>query len=169
MDVSDVSLTRASIHEASIIHEMQVKAFLPLLQKYQDYDTSPANEPVERIVSRLNQPITDYYFIMMSSISVGAVRIVRLQNNAFRVSPIFILPEYQGLGIAQKVFELLERQYEAARRWELDTILQERGNCYLYEKLGYRRTGKSEVINDKMTIVFYEKPMSDCAEQWDIL
>ncbi|MFC3800247.1 GNAT family N-acetyltransferase [Cohnella sp. GCM10012308] len=136
MDVSNVSLARAS----------------------------PANEPVERIVSRLNQPITDYYFIRMSSLSVGAVRIVRLQNNTFRVSPIFVLPEYQGLGIAQQVFALLEQKYEEAERWELDTILQERGNCYLYEKLGCRRTGKSEVINDKMTIVFYEKLMSDCAD-----
>ncbi|MEE3499688.1 MAG: N-acetyltransferase, partial [Ruminococcus bromii] len=30
-------------------------------------------------------------------------------------------------------------------------------NCYLYEKLGYLQTGKTEQINDRMTIVFYEK------------
>jgi hypothetical protein len=40
---------------------------------------------------------------------------------------------------------------------KLDTILQEKDNCYLYEKLGYRQTSKTEIINDKMTIVFYEK------------
>jgi hypothetical protein len=39
----------------------------------------------------------------------------------------------------------------------LDTILQEAGNCYLYEKLGYKKTGKTEKINDKMDIVYYEK------------
>lgn len=40
---------------------------------------------------------------------------------------------------------------------KLDTILQEKGNRYLYEKLGYRQTGKTEQINDKMMIVYYEK------------
>ena len=40
---------------------------------------------------------------------------------------------------------------------KLDTILQEKGNCCLYEKLGYHQTGKTEQINDKMTIVYYEK------------
>ncbi|MBP5280061.1 MAG: hypothetical protein J6Z03_06220 [Erysipelotrichaceae bacterium] len=41
--------------------------------------------------------------------------------------------------------------------WCLDTILQEKGNCYLYEKLGYNQTGKVDKINDKMDIVYYEK------------
>jgi len=39
----------------------------------------------------------------------------------------------------------------------LDTILEEAGNCHLYEKIGYMKTGKTEVINEKMTLVFYEK------------
>ncbi|PZT54713.1 GNAT family acetyltransferase [Paenibacillus silvae] len=47
--------------------------------------------------------------------------------------------------------------YNDVAVWELATILQERGNCYLYEKLGYQQTGETKEINDKMTIVFYEK------------
>ena len=35
--------------------------------------------------------------------------------------------------------------------------LQEEGNCHLYEKLGYYRTGHTEKINDVMTLVFYRK------------
>lgn len=50
--------------------------------------------------------------------------------------------------------------YSDAKIWELDTILQEKGNCYLYEKIGYTQTGKMKPINDKMTIVSYEKEMS---------
>ena len=26
-----------------------------------------------------------------------------------------------------------------------------------YEKLGYKKTGKTEIINDRLTLVFYEK------------
>lgn len=48
-------------------------------------------------------------------------------------------------------------QLHGSGNWELDTILQEEGNCYLYEKMGYHRTGKTVAINDKLTLVFYEK------------
>lgn len=124
----DISLFKSGLNEASIIHEMQIKAFMPLLEKYQDYETSPANESVERIIDRLNQPFTDYYIIKISNNPVGAIRIVKYENKTYRVSPIFILPEHRGKGIAQKVFSIIENMYNDARNWELDTILQEQGN-----------------------------------------
>ncbi|EAA23050.1 Acetyltransferase [Fusobacterium vincentii ATCC 49256] len=30
--------------------------------------------------------------------------------------------------------------------------MQEKGNCYLYEKLGYSSTGKTQVINDRLLL-----------------
>ncbi len=42
-------------------------------------------------------------------------------------------------------------------RWFLDTIQEEAGNCHLYEKIGYKKSGRTEVINERMTLVFYEK------------
>jgi GNAT superfamily N-acetyltransferase len=153
----DITLFKSGPNEASIIHEMQIRAFMPLLDKYQDYETSPANESVERILDRLNQSFTDYYIIKGSNISIGAIRIVKKENKTYRVSPIFILPEHQGKGIAQKVFSIIEDIYNDAEIWELETILQEQRYCYLYEKLGYQKTGEIKQINDRMTIVFYEK------------
>lgn len=50
----DITLIKSGLNEASMIHEMQIKSFMPLLHKYQDYETSPANESVERIIDRLN-------------------------------------------------------------------------------------------------------------------
>ncbi|UPK46380.1 GNAT family N-acetyltransferase [Paenibacillus pabuli] len=155
----EISLSKAGLTEASIIHEMQIKAFMPLLNKYKDYETSPANQTVEQIADRINQSFTDYYLIKEANIPVGAIRIVTKDNNIYRVSPVFILPGYQGRGIAQKVFSIIEDQYSDAQIWELATILEEQRNCYLYEKLGYRQTGDAKQINDKMTIVFYEKRM----------
>lgn len=155
-----VSLCKANLDNAMTIHEMQVKAFMPLLEKYQDYDTNPANESLERIIARFNQPFTDYYLIKYFEDTVGGIRVVKLGNKSYRVSPIFILPEHQGKGIAQKVFARIEQIYHDAKLWELDTIMQEEGLCYLYEKLGYKRTGETKKINDNITIVFYEKSHS---------
>jgi GNAT superfamily N-acetyltransferase len=153
----NIFLLKAEIQDAKIIHEMQIKSFAPLLEKYQDFDTSPANESMGKIVERINQPLTDYYIINDDSVAVGVVRVVKKDNKLYRVSPIFVLPEHQMKGIAQKAFEMLEQIYYDAEVWELDTILQEQGNCYLYEKLGYKKIGKTKSINDKMTLVFYEK------------
>lgn len=153
----DIVLVKSTLNEAELLHRMQIIAFLPLLNKYQDYETSPANETIDRIIQRLNQSTTDYYLIKESNVTVGAIRIVNRGMQVYRVSPIYILPEYQGKGIAQRVFYLIEEKYTEAKKWELDTILQEEGNCYLYEKLGYQKTGQVKEINERMSIVFYEK------------
>jgi len=152
-----ISLIKSEPKDAEIIHEMQIKSFMPLLEKYQDYETSPVNEPIEKIINKINQSFTDYYIIKSDGLEVGGVRIVKKNNKHYRVSPIFILPECQGNGIAQEVFQMIERIYSEANEWELDTILQEQGNCHLYEKVGYKQTGEMKVINDRLTLVSYKK------------
>ncbi|MEK4080629.1 GNAT family N-acetyltransferase [Solibacillus sp. FSL K6-1126] len=154
----EVSLCKATLDDAAKLHEIQVKAFMPLLKKYQDYETNPANESLEKVITRFNQPFTDYYLIKNLEVTIGGIRVIKMDNESYRVSPIFILPEHQGKGIAQKVFAIIEEIYHNARSWELDTIMQEEGLCHLYEKIGYRKTGKTRKINEKITIVFYKKP-----------
>lgn len=154
----EVTLLRADIGDAKEIHAMQVESFKELFEKYQDFDTSPANENMEKVEERLKQYFTFYYFICAGQQKVGAVRVIDKKESGEnkRISPIFILPEFRRKGIAQKAIRLCE-ELHGSDNWELDTILQERGNCYLYEKMGYRQTGKTEVINERLTLVFYEK------------
>lgn len=73
------------------------------------------------------------------------------------MSALGVLPQYQGQGIAQQALLKIEKKHSDIERWFLNTILQEEGNCHLYEKIGYKRTGKIQVINEKQTLVFYEK------------
>ena len=67
------------------------------------------------------------------------------------------MPEYQGNGYAQQALSAIEALYPFAKSWNLDTIKQEPKLCHLYEKMGYRRTGKENTIKEGMTLVFYEK------------
>lgn len=134
-----------------------MEAFSDLLEKYRDYDISPANEPMSRVMERLEQPFTYYYFIMDGDTAVGAVRVVDMKDGSpKRISPIFIMKEHRGKGFAKAAIKAAE-ELHGADNWSLDTILQEEGNCRLYEKMGYRRTGDTQVINERMTLVFYEK------------
>ena len=153
-----IELVKAEFKDLNTILQMQKEAFAELYKKYQDTETSPATEKYEDILFRFNQPETTYYFITTDSINVGVIRIVDCKDGVTRkrISPIFIMPEYRNKGYAQEAIKEAECIH-GKQHWKLDTILQERGNCYLYEKLGYHQTGQTEIINEKMTIVFYEK------------
>ena len=152
----EMKLIKIGIDDAEKLWKMQVKAFQDLYEKYQDAETSPSTEKIDKIIMRLNQSFTYYYFIEANGIIVGAVRVVDQQEEgtAKRISPIFIMKEYRNKGYAQKAIQLVE-EIHGSSNWELDTILQEKGNCYLYEKMGYHQTGKTETINNKLTLVFY--------------
>lgn len=153
-----VNLRKAKQNECELIHQMQVISFKALLEKYQDYDLSPGNESVKRIVERFGHPLTDYHIIEYNGKDVGAIRMISNETASIcRVGTLFVLPQYQGKGIAQSALKQVEEYYVTAERWLLDTIKEEAGNCYLYEKIGYLQTGKEEVINDRMTLVYYEK------------
>ena len=153
-----LTLVRASIGDAELIWRMQRAAFQPLLEKYQDFDLNPACEPIEKVLMRLRQPFTYYYLLRLDGVDAGAIRVVDKQEpgKRKRISPLFVLPEYQGRGIAQQAISAAEALH-GAHFWELDTIAQEAGNCHLYEKMGYRLTGENTPVNDRMTLVQYEK------------
>ena len=154
----ELILKRATCEDAELIWKMQIEAFSDLYEKYQDTDTSPATEPLEKILSRLRQCFTYYYIIEVDKNIVGALRVVdkKEKGSAKRISPIFILKKYRNMGIAQAAIIEAERIH-GNDNWELDTILSEKGNCYLYEKMGFKSTGKTVKVNDKMTLVFYQK------------
>ena len=150
-------LVRANVSDCEKIWSLEIEAFADLLAKYQDYETSPGNEPKENIQAKLLDEFTFFYFIYHEDEIVGAVRVVgRKDGDRKRIAPIFIMKKFRNRGLAQKTFEEIERIH-GINHWMLDTILQEEGNCYLYEKLGYKRTGKIEHINERMDIVYYEK------------
>lgn len=56
-----IDLIRASLKDTKEIWEMQVKAFKELLNKYQDFETNLASEPISNIEIRLKQNFTFIY------------------------------------------------------------------------------------------------------------
>lgn len=151
-----IALKRATLSDAEVLHRMQTSAFLPLYRKYHDDAISPACESIERVREKI---VTGrYYFILSGGAAVGGIR-VRLPDGPGKrkcVSPLFILPEYQNRGFAQAAMAAVEARF-GDTNWRLDTILEEPGNCHLYEKLGYRRVGRPQPVRPNMTIIDYEK------------
>ena len=119
----EITLVRANIQDAEKLWKMQTVAFQDLYAKYQDTETSPATEPLEKVVMRLEQPFTHYYFIDVNGINVGAIRVVDTKeaNKSKRISPIFIMKEFRGKGYAQQAIQLAE-EIHGSSGWELDTF-----------------------------------------------
>jgi predicted acetyltransferase len=152
-----VKLEKAIESDANAIFEIQVNAFKPLLEKYKDFNTNPANETINRVVIRINNPTGDFYKIIVENVHVGAIYVFWKEQTQFWISPMFILSTYQGQGIAQQAITLIEKLFPHATSWELATIMEEERNCYLYEKLGYIKTGVIKQLNDNTTLGFYKK------------
>lgn len=153
-----ITLKKALESDCPEIYRIQVKAFSQMLMKYQDYASNPAAESLDQIKQRFAQPFTDYYLIMLNDTAIGMLRVCDFGENC-RLSPICILQDHQGQGYAQEAIRQMEQFYPNAKKWELDTIAQEEKLCYLYEKMGYRKTGRVEILQDGMDIVYYEKNM----------
>ncbi len=152
-----MTLIRLAPADAQELLALQKRGFQDIYEKYQDHETSPVNEPLERLTAKLEQPFTFFYRIVVDGAAVGAIRIVDKRDGSLkRISPLFILPEHRGKGYAQEAILALEALH-GDTGWDLETIAQEPRNIHLYEKMGYRPSGKITVINERMTIIGYTK------------
>lgn len=154
----EIKIVRFRESDINTVFAMQQAAYKPLYEKYHDDETNPYRETKETVLGKYTRAGTTGYLFVLDSTAVGAVRInIDDADKSGRISALCVLPQYQGRGIAQKALLEIERMHPEVERWFLDTILEEAGNCHLYEKIGYKKTGRTEAINERMTLVFYEK------------
>jgi GNAT superfamily N-acetyltransferase len=147
------------IQKAKDLQEVQAiyqACFQPLLDKYQDFNTNPANEKLESILDKFNAAQTKFYFIIYENDVAGVIRVITEAQTA-RIAPICVLPNFQGKGIAYEAMLETESIYSEISKWQLETIQQEPHLVRLYQKLGYQLTGYVEKINDAMSLVYFEK------------
>ncbi|HIS27476.1 MAG TPA: hypothetical protein IAA57_11410 [Candidatus Pullilachnospira intestinigallinarum] len=57
--MEQIELIRAKPEDAALVHALQLEAFWPLYQIYQDDETSPAKESTERILKKITDPDSD--------------------------------------------------------------------------------------------------------------
>lgn len=151
-----IRIQKATENDLCRIYQMQVEAFRPLLDKYEDYATSPAAEPFERTLQRFAFDNVAYHLIMLDDEPIGAIR-VRWQDTTYVLAQILITPKHQNKGYGQESIREIEKLYPDATKWTLDTIAQEEKLCCLYEKMGYRKTSHVHRVREGMDIVDFEK------------
>ena len=154
----EIEVVRFRESDIDAVYAIQRAAYGPLYEKYRDDGSNPYTESRETVLQKYTREDTAGYLFLAGGEATGAVR-VRLdaETQTARVSALCVLPRFQGRGVAQKALLEIERLHPDIETWRLDTILEEPGNCHLYEKLGYKQTGRTEPLRENMTLVYYEK------------
>lgn len=135
---------------------LQRKGFKETLKKYRDYKTSPATEGFISFYRKFTKQSVDNYWVMHNDKIAGALCVVT-KSDCLWIGRFYILPEYRSKGIGQQALLLSENLYPNAKRWQLDTIFEEKNNIHLYQKLGYKEYGERKIVNKKMTLIQFEK------------
>ncbi len=154
-----ISLEKATSEDAEVLHALQIKAFLPLLEKYKDEDTNPACEQIDKTLQRINDPGKSFFKILRNRTLVGGILVKHTAPRTLFLGPVFIDPDFQNQKIAQEALSLIEKMFPNTESFELATLAQEKGNVYLYEKMGYFLTGEKKKINDSLDLLFFRKKL----------
>ncbi len=89
-------LTLQSTRDVHALHSLQIKAFLPLLEKYKDHEINPACESEEKTLQRINDSLKGFYKILKDDVLVGGIVIKQTAPKTLFLGPIFIDPDYQN-------------------------------------------------------------------------
>ncbi len=74
--MSDViKLKLVTKEDAECLHRLQAEAFMPLYEKYKDDETSPAKESLGRIIGKIKETNSKFFFIEFNGEKVGGVRV----------------------------------------------------------------------------------------------
>ncbi|HYE80955.1 MAG TPA: GNAT family N-acetyltransferase [Clostridia bacterium] len=155
----NIAFKRAILQDAEMIQKGQIRCFGGYLNKYHDDEANPCNESLESIRNSIMNQF--FYKILADDKFAGAIYVHENPDaQHFKLHTVFILPEYQGLGLCQKAIDYIEEQHSEAFEWELETPHDLTRNHHVYEKKGYRRTGIEFKVNDNMTLIHYRKSIN---------
>lgn len=129
--------------------------FMPIFLKYRD-KINPVFRNYFDFIKYYKSPKLTMLWIVFDSKKVGQIWI-KTSDDYASVARIFVLKKWQNRGIAQQAIIQSERIFYSYSLWNLETIMQEKKNCHLYEKMGYEQTGQEKKVNNRMTLIYYEK------------
>ena len=88
----ELTIAKTKAHEAPILLKIQQQAFAEDLKKYQDHETNPANESIERLASKIELFL--HYTIWYRHEIIGGIDVRDLKQNRYRLNRIFLANDY---------------------------------------------------------------------------
>lgn len=141
--------------------EIERASFQEALKLYEDYETSPAFESLQKITYKIKNHF--YYKILSDGIIVGGINVYSKGDGHYYLNRIYIRPDYENTGIGQRAMVFIEscKEFSDALYWTLETPHRSYKNHHFYEKMGYVKTGDVEVISYKLKLIHYKKVLKE--------
>ena len=111
----------------------------------------PGYDSVEDTIEGIKSNI--YYRITLNDKTIGSFWLHKINDAHFELEDFVIHPDYQNKGYGKEGLILMEKKHPEIKTWSLGTPHYSTKNQYLYKKMGYKQTGKS----DDNFLILYEK------------
>lgn len=141
-----VQLIKAQEADSEILTEIQIRTFSDDNKRKPlgcSLEGPPGFDSIEWNRSWINR--TPYYKILFERKIVGGIIIFEIGENRYEVGRIWVDPDFQNLGIGQESMAQMFDLHPDVKRWILGTPDWALRNQYFYEKIGFKRIGKTEV------------------------
>ncbi|MBD3353149.1 MAG: GNAT family N-acetyltransferase [Candidatus Lokiarchaeota archaeon] len=141
--ISNFSVRKATVEDASAIHEILNAAF----EKYRSYYTEEGFADTilspQGVMERL-QKMELYVAVIGNEKIVGTIGWTRITDEEAHIRGMAVHPDYHGTGIATALLKRTEQEIEKAgcNYITLDTTEVLKRAQRFYQKQGYERTGK---------------------------
>jgi ribosomal protein S18 acetylase RimI-like enzyme len=150
-----ILLKRATAADAQALYLLRYEAYLPQYGAYGSPDC-PCVQQMEDFVAQIEQGNT--YIVTLGDRPVGGLT-MDVQADAVEVRELYILPDFQQMGVGQVALMHAEQRYPSAR-YRARVISGEVAAMALLKKMGYRAQPTYDKPTDRITLLCMEKDAS---------
>lgn len=148
------SIEQATGRDLDGILRLQKRAFHGQALIYSDFRLPSLTQSPDDLQREFREKII--YKLELDGALIGSVRCF-LQEETLHIEKLMVDPLLQNRGIGTGIMQQLEALYSpVVKRFRLSTGHKSSRNLHLYNKLGYRETGR-EPLNAGCTLVHLEK------------
>lgn len=150
-----ILLKTAAQADARALYLARYAAHLPLYGAFSS-PLSPCVQNEEEFAESLRDGNT--YCIQVDGKTAGGLKMQSTEQGV-QLEEIYVMPEYQQMGVAQMALMHAELLHPAAK-YRAKVISGDAASIGLLRKMGYKLTRSYETVSDRMTLVDMEKDAS---------
>lgn len=160
-----VTVRKMQAEDVKTLWSIQKAAFLPLYEKYGDKG-NPALRDETDIERRIGSEFFCAFTVLFGSEIVGGLWYKvkgscngcdALGDGKYYLQRVFIRPDMQSRGIAQRAIMKTESFFSDAAAFYVDFPEDIQKNRRCYEKAGYMDTGKRVKVTEGLVLACFEK------------
>ena len=136
--MKNLRLRKATANDDEFAYQTKKAAFREYVEK-----TSVWNEDEQRQLHQRRFALHDFRVIQLSDVDVGIIAMNR-QPDCIRLHQMFILTEYQDIGIGAAAMMLIIKDAVASKLPIRLQVLKVNNRAFaFYQRLGFKRTGEN--------------------------